>query len=357
MAKTPEQITAEYEAKLAKLKDDLARTIDRLYNQLIKAITPQAAAVQMPSGIFSFSKVPALNKEINRLIKFLNQNLETVITSGINGAWELSNIKNNLIADLRIDKTLIPLDKRVAFYDTNINALKTFEKRVVDGMNLSQRIYKAGEVLKSELEAGLGAGIARGQSAAEMGRDLRQYLKYPDKLFRRVRDEEGVLRLSKNAKAFKPGQGVYRSSRANIERLTRTETNMAYRKADNERFNQMPFVLGYEVKLSGSHVKCDMCDAMAGEYPNDFVFVGWHPHCLCYVVPVLMTPDQFKEYRKLLLTGNDTEKNINKIAKRITSIPKAAQEWIDQNNEKILQAKNLPYWYRDNPDFMPQSND
>lgn len=58
-----------------------------------------------------------------------------------------------------------------------------------------------------------------------MTRDLRNYLQHPDVLFRRVRDQHGILRLSQAAKDYHPGQGVYRSSYKNARRLTATETN------------------------------------------------------------------------------------------------------------------------------------
>ena len=59
-----------------------------------------------------------------------------------------------------------------------------------------------------------------------LSRDVRRYLRNPDKLFRRVRDKHGNLRLSKAAKAYHPGRGVYRSSYRNALRLTATENNM-----------------------------------------------------------------------------------------------------------------------------------
>ena len=108
----------------------------------------------------------------------------------------------------------------------------------------------------------------------------------------RVRDKHGNLRLSKAAKAYHPGRGVYRSSYRNALRLTATENNMAYRTADHLRWQQQPFVVGIEIKLSNNHT-CkgvigrfvDICDDRAGVYPKDFKFVGWHPHCRCYCVP------------------------------------------------------------------------
>ena len=88
---------------------------------------------------------------------------------------------------------------------------------------------------------------------ADLSRDVRQYLKYHNKLFRRVRDKDGVLRLSKAAAAFHPGRGVYRSSYKNALRLTATENNIAYRTCDHLSWNALPFVLGQEIKTSNNH--------------------------------------------------------------------------------------------------------
>ena len=100
---------------------------------------------------------------------------------------------------------------------------------------------------------GLDLGIRSGKSAAAMTRDLRQYLQHPDKLFRRVRDEHGLLKLSQAAKDFHPGRGVYRSSYMNARRLAATETNIAYRTADHLRWQKMDFVVGIEIVLSNNH--------------------------------------------------------------------------------------------------------
>ena len=68
-----------------------------------------------------------------------------------------------------------------------------------------------------------------------------------------MKGADGKLALSKNAKAFHPGQGVYRSSYKNAMRLTRTETNAAYRLADQDRWQRMDFVVGMRVHKSKNH--------------------------------------------------------------------------------------------------------
>ena len=68
-----------------------------------------------------------------------------------------------------------------------------------------------------------------------------------------MKGADGKLALSKNAKAFHPGQGVYRSSYKNAMRLTLTETNAAYRLADQDRWQRMDFVVGMRVHKSKNH--------------------------------------------------------------------------------------------------------
>ena len=36
----------------------------------------------------------------------------------------------------------------------------------------------------------------------------------------------------------------------------------------------------------------DICDELKGDYPKDFKFTGWHPHCRCYATPLLKTPEE-----------------------------------------------------------------
>lgn len=199
----------------------------------------------------------------------------------------------------------------------------------------------------------LDLGIRSGKSAAEMSRDERQYLRYPDKLFRRVRDEHGNLRLSKAAKAFHPGQGVYRSSYKNALRLTATETNIAYRTADFLRVQDLDFVVGIEVRLSNNHTLngrpfFDICDELAGKYPKDFKFTGWHPFCRCHSIKILKTEEEFFADEQRLLAGEELGgESLN----RVGDVPPQFKEWVRDNRERITKARakgTEAYFLRDN---------
>ena len=186
-----------------------------------------------------------------------------------------------------------------------------------------------------------------GTPANRLATDLKQYLKYPDKLFRRVRDEHGQLQLSKRAKEFHPGAGVYRSSYKNARRLAVTETNMAYHKADNERWRQLDFVLGYEVQVSGTNPNvCPLCVELAGKYPKEFEFVGWHPHCRCHAVPIMEDIDSFQARQDALLRGERIP-----ATGQVTAPPKNFTDHLANNSDRLQRASRagtLPYFVRDN---------
>ena len=198
-----------------------------------------------------------------------------------------------------------------------------------------------------EVETAMDIALRDGTPANRLATDLKQYLKYPDKLFRRVRDEHGQLQLSKRAKEFHPGAGVYRSSYKNARRLAVTETNMAYHKANNERWRQLDFVLGYEVQVSGTNPNvCPLCVELAGKYPKEFEFVGWHPHCRCHAVPIMEDIDSFQARQEALLRGERIP-----ATGQVTAPPKNFTNHLANNSDRIARsskAGTLPYFVRDN---------
>ena len=143
-----------------------------------------------------------------------------------------------------------PKEKRFVsrYFNNNDDALKAFQNRSIDGkFNLSDRVWNAAYTAKSDIQDALSIGLSEGKSAAKLSQDVRQYLNEPDKLFRRVRNKFGNLKLSKNAARYKPGAGQYRSSYKNAMRLTRTETAMTYHMAVHLSWQNLDFILGYEV--------------------------------------------------------------------------------------------------------------
>jgi len=141
-------------------------------------------------------------------------------------------------------------------------------------------------------------------------------------------------------KNYHPGQGVYRSSYQNARRLARTEINMAYHAANMEMYRNSPVILGYEVKLSAAHPVSDICDDLKGQYPKEFTFIGWHPQCLCYDVPVFMTIDQIEAWE-----------NGEKI-KGVDDVPERFKSYMQEHREQFERWKTEPYFIQQNKSIV-----
>lgn len=329
--------------------------IDRIFKKATEEAAKIGVSIKaaLPDDrIFSFADFPETKKQIERLLTALQQSMETTIVNGVRSAWTLSNNKNNALVSRIFGDRVGNLSKEQyrRYFSTNGDALDAFLQRKEQGLNLSDRVWRYTTAFKREIELGLDLGIRTGESAAEMTRSLRQYLQHPDKLFRRVRDKHGNLKLSKAAKAFHPGRGVYRSSYKNARRLAATETNIAYRTSDHLRWQQMEFVVGIEIKLSNNHTLngvplTDICDTLKGKYPKDFKFVGWHPHCRCHAVTVLKTDDEMAEDTQRILAGEQPKKgSVN----AVRDVPDAFKGWVEEHADRIEMGGNLPYFVKDN---------
>jgi len=334
---------AQHKARLLKYGNE----IDRIYYEAIDAIALSAEGTTLLPGTFDLKKYPSLNRKVKSVLEKLSSNIEVFLYSSIAKEWVAADIKNDEIFDILLGRK----GKKSSLLNMRSeDALNAFlERKDKNGLNLSKRVYKQVGAYKNELEAGLADGIAWGKGHKELGRDLKKYLKEPDKVFRKIKSE-GKVRLSKPALAYKPGQGVYRSSNKNIQRLTRTETNMGYRKSDMIRYQRSPFVIGFEVKLSAAHPRYDICDNLAGPYPVTFIFVGWHPQCICFNIPILLTPAEYDRMENDLLDGKDISKI--KYTDRPTPNADQAKKWWSENKDVVNNWASTPYFIKDNPSFF-----
>ncbi len=350
------KIPNQRKANLAHKKrtERYAQLIQQIYDRVaVEAARKAALAGYDPSKPFSFADDPMMRREIAKLQAQLISEVKAVIMSGTSEEWKESNLVQDLVAKKVLTAytgTSRMGEEYTRYFKTNPGALKAFQERKDEGMNLSTRVWNLSQQYKVELEDSITAAIAPGMPAVELAAQVKRYLKEPDKRFRRIKEkmEDGTVKwhLSKNAKAYHPGQGIYRSSARNAQRLARTEINMAYRTAEQTRWEQFDFVVGYEVKTTqnGKHIE-DICDQLAGKYPKDFVFKGWHPQCMCYTIPILKTEEEFWSL--------DDTKSINEVK----DVPEGFKDWIEDNQERIEKAEArgaLPYFIKDNRETVTE---
>ena len=332
--------------------------VESIYKIAAEESARLAAGQTAPDdAIFSFEDSPRLQAAMDKLQQQMAAHLDLTITDGINEEWALSNAKNDALVNALLGEEA----RQARYYRTNTEARDAFIARKEGGLALSDRVWRYTDQFKAEIEMGIDCGLREGLDAPQMARQLKQYLQHPDKLFRRVRDEHGNLRLSKAAAAYHPGQGVYRSSYKNARRLAATETNMAYRTADYERWQQLDFIVGIEVQLSNNHTCLDrkgkpkpfydICDELKGKYPKEFKFTGWHPHCRCIATTILMTDAEMKARREARRNGEQPPvDSVNEVKQ----LPDNFKQWVEDNEERIARAKSQPYFLRDNARVISQ---
>lgn len=333
--------------------EQYAAAVQALFDRATLAIAQSATRRTIdPDKPFSFDDYPEVKAELQKVVGQLASQLQTTIETGSKNQWLFACDKNDGFLASIMDTSKLSKARLKKMQDRNLDALSTFQARKVAGMDLSQRVWRYVGQFRDQLETALDVGLGEGRSAQQLARDVKKNLREPDRLFRRVRDKRGNLVLSKAARAFHPGQGVYRSSVKNAQRLTRSEINMAYRESDFLRWQQLDFVVGFEIHRSNHKplCKCKMCDRLQGRYPKTFKFKGWHPQCMCYAVPILMEEETFDENElgdlKAALRGTEYKKKQSR--NLVTDVPDGFKEWVAENMEASAGWASTPYFIKDN---------
>ena len=310
-----------------------ADNVRRLYATAIDELL-KLSAMKASNGVsaaFSFSDSKRLSEQANAILRALYSGVYNEIKGGVIAEWGNANKSCDALITSIFGRKVKEDNHYARFFARNKESVDAFFKRKSEygGLNLSQRVWKYVGDFKTEMEMALSVAMGEGKSAATISREVR---KYPF------------------------GRGVYRSSYKNAMRLARTETNMAYRTADQERWRQLDFVIGYRVVLSDNHPEPDICNDLSakrgekgsrGVYPKDFVFKGWHPQCRCYVVPILADEKEFDKIQEAIL--NDEPIPESKSAIREPN--KYFQDWWMKNKKRVSEAQSLPYWVKDNPKY------
>ena len=314
-----------YQALNARLGQYMTKVLS-IYNTICNNVANIVDSVGYDGSVeFLFSDYPELKANIDGLMSGYVTQIDNLIYSGTSEEWKVSNVMQDLLAKkvLKAYDFEKGGDKYNRYFQVNSDALKAFQNRVEKGMNLSAKLWNQSEELKKELECTISTAIDRGQSAVGLSKRLSQYL-----------NDFSSMKADYSEK-FGHAANCHDCQYASI-RLARTEINMAYREAEQLRWKQFDFILGYEVKLSKSHPAPDICNDLQGKYPKDFKFVGWHPNCMCYTVPIVMSDDEY-------YGGESVQKS-----EMINRPPKGFNNWVRDNRMRIGNTKNLPYFLRDN---------
>lgn len=288
---------------------------------------------------FMWSDYPQTRKRIRDLQERFVEDIGAVIYSGTSEEWKNSNEVQDLLANKVLQTYGVTIGKKnyEILYQPNNDALKAFQQRKDKGFTISDKLWNQSTLYKQELEEAISCAIQKGTSAIILSKQISKYLLDFPQLQKDYRERFG--------KASRSMDCEYRSIR-----LAASEINMAYRQAENLRWQQMDFVVGYEIKLSNNHT-CngkpfqDICDILAGKYPKDFQWTGWHPLCRCYKIPILKTEEEFWEWdgRSEASTASVNE---------VKDVPDAFKKWINENIQRAKSWDSAPYFIRDNDKYI-----
>lgn len=352
--------------KLIKYIASVERQLYALFGNTYEAalhLTEVRKAIEA-GDTFTWKGNPAAEKKLDRYLKDLGNKASIIIKNGIVGSWNKGEANAKVPVVEAFGKTPALRKEANDICDEAVKAHRAkgktghaFANASRGGMNISTRVWNLTGNAKQELEIIIQNGILEGKSPDEVSRSLKGYLNEPNALFRRVRNKEtGRLELSEAARKYHPGQGVYRSAYKNARRLAVTEMNAAFRRAEWESYQNNPLITSYEIRLSNNHTVVingklrtlyDICDVLAGVYPKTFLWMGWHPHCRCEMIPILISENDFRARIRARKAGKLNEwKPTDK--KPVTEVPKALNDWVKDNQERAKGWGNLPYFVRDN---------
>lgn len=334
------------------------KRLGRLYSDYVKKLTSLGYGedVLEDDVLFNFDNFPQLKARLNDIFNDYYQNSLLCYKSGITDGVALAYNHDEMVIggySVLTDKAIrVARDTAAATFISN--RLKT-----KNGLNLAQIVWNYCQQTKSEFEMAMSNtiadGIKKGSSAEEVGKSIRKYLNDPDMMYRRYH----TIKVLKNGKKKdvvtwrrrriidgkvrfieepleKVGMGVYRSARKNALRVARTEINSAYHKARNERWQNEPFVIGQYIHVSPQHNIDDICNDLEGRYPKDYVWISWHPQCICTSDPITIQGEEKKEFYKRLMAGEDMSNYVSPFA--VLTMPEKYNQYIKDNSEAIVKA-------------------
>ena len=346
------------------------RAIEQLiYTAYLQSLSLPAVrrAIEQKKDDFFFESNHTANRQVERVLGVMADRLNGLLLNGIRREWEFS--KEGLEA--RVEAQLDPstrdrmLRDRLRIDATQSSRIRSADafvrEKQRDGLNLSGRVWNLAGNAQKEIEVILQNAIKEGRRGTEIAKDLRRFLIEPNKLFRRVRNKEtGALELSAAAKAYHPGQGVYRSSYKNALRMARTELKAAQCEAAWQSAQTNPLIVGWEIRLSNNHTTLrdgkpcpfhDMCDELQGVYPKAFRFRGWHPHCRCEMLPIIARPSDRKELYRRIFKG-DTKERASWSPRAVEEVPQVFTDWVEKNRARARGWRTLPRFITDNPAYI-----
>lgn len=188
----------------------------------------------------------------------------------------------------------------------NSDAVDFLMRTQYAGITFSDRVWDITWDAEKQIRSRVNTAVLTGDGVDKVAREIKPYLIRPDDRFHRIR-KDGKLVLSKPAKAYRPGRGVYRSSFQRARRLARTEMHRAYHEGQIRYMQQKSWIDGAIWVVGGAN-PCDICSDLDGRFFKKDEIPGQpHPNCMCDLQTHIEYDPMPKEKPEML---PDTKKSI-----------------------------------------------
>jgi hypothetical protein len=289
---------SSYQAKLLSLR--LIRDRAQLVSERrIIAILRQSAddlerlIARAGEGTFTRAAYEKRKGEIEKVISQMTIGVNSVSQSAMRGV--ANDVSGNYVDNLEkfITDKGREMDIEKLYFQVPRKAVLNVTSRLwADGNNFSDRIWSLNKYANDAINKAVSAGIARGESAVDLSKDIRNFLIDPQ--------ISSGASWTTAAKKSATGRGTVHY---NALRLARTEINSTYRETLILSNEENPVTLGVKWNLSKSHPKPDVCDLWAsldqyglgaGVYPPMQAPID-HPNGMCYVTEVIRQPSEWEK--------------------------------------------------------------
>lgn len=295
-------IQKTYRKKFLLLQKQLEKEYSNISSKLMEKIQRVAFDFADRDGMFHKSEIDQINLEIesinywfsNEIKDWLDKNITDSADIAIRGQDTASEyyIKQLIQEAAGKDKSILRraisggdgILLRAKYGEGLTKSIRkaVWNYRWDDGYKLSDRVWKLNQLMNENLKHMIEDAVNNGKSAVNFAKAVENYLDKPGPAW---------------TTAIRPSVTGRGSIKYNALRLARTETNNAYRKAQQISAEKSDIVKGIKWNLSRSHTgehDCE-CEKFAtqdlyglgpGVYPPGKIPIS-HPNCMCYLTDVL----------------------------------------------------------------------
>lgn len=305
--------TVKQEREIYALFDDAANRVQARINRYAKAGKIPPARLHTLLGSESNPHPDSIRGVMRDLRPRLQSQLKKGMTQSVNFGMktqiygmEAATIGVPPRAKIGVGSSFIAADGVLRTYDVkkefykastwarvNSEAMDHLMKTQYGGITLSNRVWDISWDAEKRIRNRVNTAVLLGESVDTLATDLKRYLRNPNARFHRVR-KDGKLVLSKAAKAYHPGRGVYRSAFQNARRVARTEMARAYNEGTIRYVSGKKWLKGY-ISHVGSNNPAPYDAEVDGKFftKSDPPNIPYHPNCMCWAEPVFATvPDE-----------------------------------------------------------------